>query len=452
MAIDTTRLATRLGHLIASLNEVNSYRGSTLPDRVTTLEADYASVNPSLISDLTNQENASNSSLDGWVTYLSTFVTNVIITEVTNDKVLPNADITHCLVEWVRQMVIAADSFNVSTCTLGSVTDVGSPTSHTQWLTSAKDGTGVVQDLIVPDDYLIKITADDQRGGTKYAEGYTITGKAANLSLTEATYPTGTGIDTQYQIIDPAVDDIALNANFESWAVANTPDDWIVVAPSIAGTNVFKVADDARTGADGFSLKLLSTASGTVKVRQDITSSLKPNTVYGVHFKQSPIANGSATASACAVTVSLVDGSGTVIEDDASTSNSLVGSTHAVVTISSGWNNGYQKVFITPKTLPSTVYLEISQAADAAGCEDHIDHMCLVQLSPLYAGGPYFEGFSALVRAAQGDAWTWDITLDGSDAITSYIVRGLDRFLNLKALGIRLPTSGSPTQADSLIT
>lgn len=450
MAINTTRLSTRLGHLFASLNEVNTYRGTTLTARVTTLEGDYASVNTSLGADLNNQLASGVSAMDTWVAYLNSFVSNVIVAEVVNDKPIPNTDITSCLLEWKRQMLIAADSFNASPCTLGAVTAIGSPSSNTQWLTTAKDGTGVVQDLIVPDRYLLTISTDDQRGGTSYAEGYTVVGKALDSSLTAYTYPTGQGINTNKTIIDPAKDALALNADFDNWSVSNVPDDWTIVSPAAAGVNVFRVADDARTGATAFSLRVLSTASGTVKLRQSVT--LKPNTVYGVHWKQSPVSNGSATAANCSVTLRLVDGTGTVINDDSSTANSKAGSTHAVVTAGSGWNQGYTGVFITPTTLPSTgTLLEIEQSADAAGCDDHIDHVCLIELSPLYSGGLYLEGFSGLTRAAQGDAWTQTTTLTTS-TIPTYMIRELDRFLNLKSLGIRMPTSGSPTQADALIT
>lgn len=450
MAINTTRLATRLGHLLASLNEVNTYRGTTLIARVGTIEGDYTSVNPDLIGSLYQDRDSAITSMDSWIQSLSSRIEGVIVKEVLNDKLIPNPSLSNCLEEWIRQMKIAADTFQNSPCTIGSVTNVGSPTSATQWVTTAKDGTGVVQDLIVPDSYLLDIVADDQRGGTKYGETYSLVGKQADGVNTDYTYPTGYGLDTTKQILDPAVDKIALNSDFNTWTVANTPDNW-TIASGVAGTNVFRVADDCRDGADGFCLRLLSTASGTLKLRQDITTSLTPNTVYGVHFKVKPVANGSATSSAVTVNVRLVDGSGTVIADDATTNNAKASSAHSVVTVGSGWGNGYQTVFITPSTLPSTVYLEITQISDAAGADDYIDHVSLTQLTPIYPGGPYLEGFSATVRAAQNDAWTWAVTLT-TGVVSTVIVRGLDRFLDLKSLGMRLPTAGSPSQSDSLIT
>lgn len=448
MAINHTRLATRLGHLIAGMNEVNTFRLSTLVPRTVTVEGDYTSVNPELDEGITGDRDSAVQSLDSWVTSLATRAQNVIVAEVTNDRKIPNPSFANCMTELVRQMRRDAESYKRSLCTLGSVTAVGSPTSNTQWITSAKDGTGVVQDLIVPDSYLIEITADDQRGGTSFSEGYSLVGKEAGRSPTDYLYPVGVGLDLTRVILDPATDSLALNADFGTFTVSNIPDNWTLVSPAAAGTNVFRVADDCRDGADGFCLRLLSTATGTVKLRQAVA--LEPNTVYGVHFKLKPVANGSATAAATSVAVRLVDSAGSVIADDASTSNSLSGSTHAVVTVGSGWNHGYQGVFITPTTLPDDIYLEIVQTTDAAGADDYIDHICLTPLTPLYTGGPYLEGFSGKVRAAQNDAWTWAITLT-TGAIGDYIIRGLDRFLDLKTLGLRVPTSASPTQADALI-
>lgn len=448
MAINTTRLATRIGHLLASLNELNEYRGTTLDDRVALIEADYPTVNPELTADLYTQRDAAEQSFSGWVSYLGNFLSAVIIAEVTNDKNLPNPSLSNCLIEWRRQMVIATDTFQSSPVTLGSVTDVGSPTSNPQFVTSAKDGTGVVQDLIVPDTLLLEITQDDQRGASTYAETYSIVGNAATSNATDSDYATGNGIDTTKNLIDPATSQGTVSdPGFDSWD-GNEPNDWTIVSPAVAGTNVFKAVDDPRDGADGLSLRLLSTASGSVKVRAEVD--LLPNTVYGVHFKVSPIANGSATAASVTVTVRLVDGSGNVIADDAGTNNTKASSTHAVVTPLSGWNHGYSSVFITPTTLPETVYLEIVQAADAAGADDYVDHVNLVELEPLYQGGPYLDAFSGKVRAVEADAWTWGITLT-SGTLDGYIIRGLDRFLDLKGLGIRMPTAGSPSQSDGLI-
>lgn len=448
MAINTSRLSTRIGHLLASLNEANTYRGTTLAARVVTIEGDYPTVNPNLTNGLYDARDSAVSSFDSWVSYLGSFLNDLIIAEVRNDKTIPNPSLSACLIEWRRQMVVATDTFQASPVTLGSVTVIGSPTSNPQFVKTTKDGTGVAQDLIVPDSFLIQIAVDDQRGASTYAEQYSFTGKAAENAPTDYGYATGNGIDTSKNIIDPAASQgLVTDPGFDLWTVANTPDDWPLVAPAVAGTNVFRAASDPRD-SDGYSLRLLSTATGTVKVRQAV--SLKPNTVYGVHFKQNPVANGAATASASTITVRLVDSGGSMVADDAGTNNQLVGSAHSVVTVGSGWNHGYSGIFITPTTLPSATLLEVMQTTDAAGCDDYVDHVCLVELDPIYQGGPYLDAFSGKVRAVEGDAWTWAITLT-SGSLSGYIIRGLDRFLDLKGIGVRMPTAGSPSISDGLI-
>lgn len=450
MAINTTRLATSLGHIIASLNEVNTYRGTTLAARVGTIFGDHTSVNPDLVSDLYSQQTTAEGSFLGWLSYLSQLASDTIIAEVTNDKKLPNPGLVNCLTEWRRQMLVAGDSFNQSLVTIGSLTAIGSPTSNVQFVATDKDGSGVRQDLVVPDSYLITVSQDDQRGASTYSEQLSIVGKEQDANATDSDYPTGAGIDTVVTITDPALAvGVVSNGGFDTWTVSNTPDGW-TIALGAAGTNVFRVADDPRDGAAGFSARLLTTTGVlTVALRQ--TVSLEPNTLYGVHFKYKPVSDGSATASTITAAVRLYDpDADATITDDASTANSQSSSTHAVVTAGSGWNHGYQAIFITPTTLPDTVQVEVALTAGDVDAEGYVDHVQLVPLTPLYIGGPTFAFFSGKVRAALDDAWTLAITL-ASGTISGYIVRGLDRLLNMKSLGVRIPTSGSPTQSDGLI-
>jgi hypothetical protein len=346
-------------------------------------------------------------------------------------------------------MRVASESFNRSLSTLSGPTAVGSPTSNIQFVTTTKDGTGVAQDLIVPDVYLIRVIQDADHDGTAFSEVLSVVGKPADTSVTNWDYPKGTGVDATIPLLDPAVTQgIVTDPSFDEFTVANTPDQWTLVSGTVVTTNITSVTDDARDGADGTALSVTSSAGATYKLRQQVT--LEAGQVYAAHFKYKPVANGSATAASVIPSIHLVDSSGTIINDDAGTANSLTGSAHSVVTTGSGWNHGYSGVFITPNALPDEVYLEIRFVADATGANGYFDHVNLALLSPLYTGGPYLAGWSGTSEAVFNDTWTLTVTLT-SGTMSGYMIRHIDRLLDLKGLGVRLATSASPTILDALI-
>jgi hypothetical protein len=445
MAINTTRLAQKIGKIIGGLNETNTGVGTTLPARVATIYAQYTTYGPEDVTGLFSARDAQQQAQSSWIDFYKSLISAAIVTEVELDRVLPASTIDYALPEWVRQMVIAGDSFQDAPPTLGTVTAVGSPTGTYTFLTTAFDGTGAASDLVVPDLYLLQVVTDNERGGTRWAETFSVVGKAAASDPAAWDYPIGSGVNTTIDAIDPAAGTtLTTDPSFDEWTT-NTPDNWTIEA-GVAGTSVFKVADDPRDGADGFALRFVGDGATVLKIRQAVT--VEASTVYQIYYRVKKVTDPGTD---WGVTVRLVDDdTGTAV-----TGTSVLSATAA--SVASAWTNVVTGTFATPATMPVNCSIEIvfSQynaptTAAAATAECYVDWVNIVAPTLLYTNGPSISIWSGTTEGVYGDSWTWSVTLGA--APSTFMVRGIDRLLNLSQFSVRLPTAGSPTQADSLIS
>lgn len=455
MSINTARLTQRFGKLVGWLNEINSYRGTTLTARVTTIDGQYTSVNPDLVGGLYSQEASAIASLNGQVTYIKQLAEAVLIAEVQNDRPLPSATKANALAEWNRQMRVAGDTFNASPAA-GVVANIGSPTGDYTLIYTGKDGTGVEQDLILPDVYLFQCDQDKDSGGTQYAERFTIRGKARDANLTDYTYPSGTGVNTTITTVNPAATFGAVSDGaFTSWngGSPNSLTSWTAGTGCTYGTQLLKATDDPRNTSGSASLDLKGDGTAIPAVKQAVTNNVVAGGVYAVHLRLKKV-NDPGTD--WAVTVRLVDGSGAVL------SNCTLSSS-ACSALNANWTNVLSGFFHVPAVKPSAVYLEIrmhqsgsvnTAPVNLAECE--VNHLSVFRVDStpnlLYTGGPRVALFSGTTAAVVGDASTVTVTVAGT--YSSYLLAGIDRLLDLKATGIRLPSDnvGGETILDSLVS
>lgn len=458
MTIAFTRLFTTQGLHCGGLNEVNTYRGTTLADRRADLVTQLATstVYGELVSTPYSNYAAARDAENTYVGTLQTLALAALLADVDADRPGAGASLTAALPELRRQMVIAGESLNACRGTV-TVADVGTPAGDATFVFSTYEPvTGLPTDFLVPDVYLIQCTADRSQDGTAYAETYSLLGKTADSLPTDATYPSGTGLDTAVTVIDPATDEsVVSNGGFDTWTVTNIPDDWTLVSGTVAGTNVLKkISDDPRgTDADNISLRLVSTGA-LIKLRQEI--SVTANTKLHVHFRVKDVADPGTD---WAVSLLLVDSTGANLAGNASYSNIV--SSAAAGSLSADWANAVTGTFLVPAVLPADgeVYLEIRMhqsgaltTAPANTAECYVDHVSLIEAEALYDGGPSLIGFSGRTEAVVGDARTATVALD-SGAPSAYLIRGMDRLLGLAAQVVRIPTvnDASETQTDALV-
>jgi hypothetical protein len=144
--------------------------------------------------------------------------------------------------------------------------------------------------------------------------------------------------------------------------------------------------------------------------------------------------------------IALTDGGGTVTQDPTGANNSftknLTGSTTSYAPLS--------MVFRTPVANPSTGYrlrVRLSTALDNTKTL-YLASLAMAPGTQLYIGGPYAAIFSGATDFLVGDKFTWTIANNYS---SKWQVLA-EKFFGMRALGLQLPSSVSPTINDSLIS
>lgn len=391
MAINTTRLATRLGSSVKQLNEANA----------------------------TNADNRA-----AMVQALQTHAQEIIIQEVLADRPQTAQTFGACFVEWCRQMALVPDTFSASTCT-STVAAVGSPTGTPKFATSDLDDYGQRGDFLLPDVLVLRATG---------ADTYSIMGKAA-IDATAFNWPGGAGVESSGTLIDPDSDSDLLDPSFEEWSGSPlAPDNWEIVAGT-AGTTVVRVVE-GFLDPSGYCMKLVGDTT-SIQVRQD-ASGLDT----GVYIIHAALNAATDTVDTGTVSITLRDESGNVL--------SATGISQAFSTlVDDTWTPVVASVYV-PRQLTDGCYLEIRWTG-GTGDELLVDCVSIKAATRLYPNGLALMGFKGVTdMILDTDQWTVTTALD-SGTITTRLAKGIDRLVDVANQSARLPTGGSPTQADALI-
>lgn len=429
MAINFTRLFTALGKLVGGLNEWNTGRGSTLTSRVSTLRTQLTGIDADLDENLSNSRDSAIAAGDGWPGYFTTVGQEALIAEVVADRPQTDRQFGACLKELVRQMGVAGETLNSYAATVGTVTAVGSPTGTPTFVVSDLDQyTQAASDFTLPDVLLL---TTDSTGGMA------VQGQSAASVVTRPDWPSGAGVNTTLTLVNAATTSLGADPGFESWNTGPpaTPISWTTVSGS-AGTTVSQATDTPITGQGTLCLQLLGDGS-TLRVRQAVT--VNASEVYFLHAFVKRTANPANTGT---LTVALRDSSGNVL----SGASTISVTTSAAAT---SWT-ALTAALATPKNLPSDglVYLEIRYNG-GVGDTLRIDQVALNLLPALYVGGLRLAIVKGVTASVVGDAWTHTTT---RATPTASLIRGLNRLFTLTSYTDRIPTDGSPSQADALVS
>lgn len=218
-----------------------------------------------------------------------------------------------------------------------------------------------------------------------------------------------------------------------------------VADSTTGGTPVFTVTAIQAGGnflSGGRCLTL--TGDGTEKVVYYIPVTLNTRNAYFASIRLRP-----STVTSGVMAVSLVDqfeAVTTPLQDNSGNNNQITQDISALTDATFASVGGF---FRTANELPSSTYLKIefTTALDAAGVVE-ISDVLLRSAAPLYSGGPYFEITDGGTEWAKDDK----ITLTVSNDYGGEIHQWMDRIFNLKSAGRLIPTSGTPTISDSLIS
>lgn len=439
----TGGLFTRLGELgVEYLRTVTSY-GSALDTQVEAIRDQFETgAQASVLDTIYTNRNSYRTVHSGWLSYLQSVSQNLTVQQVNDDAPLLSQTLAAAVLELKRQMVAEAESIAAPTVS-SSVAYWGSNIGDARFVTSTTNQFGDQLNTVFPEDIQFTCSSDSASGATQYREVFTITGEPLK-AITAFDWPGGSGASGTLTLTDADQTGLIANGGFETWSDSGSmAPSWTVVTGT-GGTNLTRTTSSKR---GNYALRLTSDGSTLLKFKQQLSTSLvKPNKQYilGLWAKIDTLdASG-------IVRFRLCDGAGTTISNDASTAQTYTRNTNGNIGTSYTF---ISTAFQTPRQLPSTgVFLEIGFTTSPANARTvDFDLIGLVEGQQLYNQGVFVAGFSAATANAVGDYATVTVANNAANASWN---RHLQRVLGLTALGAQyyLPTSGSPTISDALLT
>jgi hypothetical protein len=456
-------LFTRLGRLFAGADDIQALRGATATSRVltganwvtraATILADYAAgtgiqaTADGLYSNLSAWQGTSTA----FLTALKSLAQATVVRMVDLDVGLPVKDLPNALAVLNAQMRAAAASINASVPSVANPAAIGTPYGNPAIVVSLKNAAGETLQYVVPENLVLTCTGDSRSGATAGQEPLSLKGAAATADSLAYNWPTGSGASLNFKDVDGTKSNSGGNllqsADFEVWSTANTPDNFVISAGA-AGTDVFNGGSGNAYGSGTGSLQFTG-PNGAVTQQFGIPVSTSPGAggtpatfSGGVQYSFNGWAKVSATPTAGALDFALVDGAGTVINDDSASANLV---TQSLTAFTGAWVavNG---TFRTPTVLPAVQKIRIRPTGLDAGKSVYLDRLALAIMAPAYQGGPSINVFSGSNKLILNDAWSIAI-----GQTWGALAKHLQRNFALREMGLQIPASATPTLPDSLI-
>jgi hypothetical protein len=430
VAINFTRLFTRLGANVYGLNLINTYRATTLPTRWGVIDALYATVNPELTDGLYPALMSAQASAQDAATYLSTLSQNVLIAEVKNDRPLTAPTVQAALVELDRQMRAGSQSLNAYPGTVGvtpTLTDGSALVTAT-----VLNPRGLASDLLLPDSLILTPT------GFGYTASMQMVGTAAVGKLAY-NWPQGSGINQPISVTDVDAQPTMLTNGrlLNLFTSPPTPDGWT----TSAGPTYTNPTDDPK-GTGGLTCLQVVTVAGAAKISQQIPVQLSPLTTYAWTLKYKRTAGTTFN-----IVVSLTNSTGTILTSDAAVNQTTSVAQAGAAPSTWATIGGY---FTTPANVPSNARFEFGM--DSSTATVRFAHAGLALANPLTPSGPTINAWAGTLPQSTRDYYTVAVSLAGSSS--SSLLRGVNRFLNIDSLlptGLPTDNAGGETISDSLI-
>jgi hypothetical protein len=383
------------------------------------------------------------SSPSSWFSYSQGLAQRTITAMADDDSPLNVEAYLAALEILIYQMLVASESVNLPTMTLGSPAYGSLNEGDGTLVGTIKAGDGSTQPYIFDETVRLVCTSDVTDGATKWNETFSVTTPASVGNL-EYTWPEGSGVSSTLQSVNPSADagqgNLLTNSDFNTFTVANTPDSW-TISVGEAGTDIL-AGGSGEVYAGANCLRLTYNASGPLsELRQAVTVTAATAYTFSCLMKKTAGLSGAG-----AIRLALVDGSGTVLTDPQGNACS------ASFTLS-GFTTSYVRKNLTtwtPRILPTTTYLQIKITTAIADASQsvYIDWGALNAMSQLYTGGPMLSLFSGASQWLKDDV----VTVAVNNAYDGLLLLYADRVFDLRTNGLVLPTDASPSVADSLIT
>lgn len=451
-------LFTRIGRVGKLVLLCGQYQ-SSLPAALESLYSQYDGLTPGTgLRDVISDAIALRASVVAdparWLPVLQGDAQQTILRMVQADAPASSGSISDALSELIRQM--AAGSQTVQKSTVGATaTAFGGNSGDGQVVVSTVGGDGKPLELSIAETARLSC-ADDSFDGSGVAgeEGFTFAGQVGASTLGDVfayDWPAGSAANFGLSAVDPdSTANLLEDSDFETYTIANTPDQW-VIGPGVAGTDVLKDATNFYSGTSSVQFVGGATLTALAQTFGDSVAGTAGKPVSLAPYAVSLWLRVSSVPAAGVLTVELVDGTGSVVNDNAGTPNSF---TINLAALPAATWKAEQGIFRLPKALPATLKIRLRlSTALSAGTNLNLDHLAMTAMRQPYTGGPFVAVCSGTSPFAAGDGWSVVTTNDRGGASNNSTFQALfDRLFAMRSLGLVLPSSATPTIADTLIT
>lgn len=373
--LSTGGLFTRLGVMGKTYNDAVTAYGSALNTNVENIRAQFASGNEGIVTDgIYTARNSYRTVHSSWQSYLQSLMQSTVVEMANDDSALASKTLASALAAVIKQMKSTSDSI-LRGSSSATVTAYSGNKGDAKILTSFTNPYGDAIATAYPETITLSCASDS----SNYAESFSIAGQPTK-SVTDYTWPGGSGASGSITLCNAASDNIIKNANFSTWSSPSAmPDSWTTTTGS-AGSTIVRDTSVKRTAAGGYSLQFVSDGSTLLNVKQQLqASTIAVNNVLCLHFWGKMSAADASGILRCR----LVDGSGSVINNDAGTANSFTKDMNTTIGTSYTSLSGF---FQLPRQLPSTgVFLEIGMSVSPASAKTlNISLIGLSKAQPFY--------------------------------------------------------------------
>lgn len=462
----TGGLFTRVGTMGGALNDINSFIGTanltaanikSIGPAIDAIQAQFQAADQNLTTSLYSNRDTYRQGHGQLQSALQSLAQATVIQMANDDTPLAQLTLALALQTLIAQMKSGAQTVQKPTVS-ATPTAGGSNVGNGVLAVSVLGKNGVQQDYIFNETITGTCTADGQGTGTAGQETFAFTGPATEANPLTWDWPLGSGVNTNLNAVDATQDNsggqLLQNGSFKTWTNPSVgPDNWLIldagsgVGTTIvqaSGSNVYKgtsgigfvggAVTPSITQPFGAALSTAGNAGGT-------TATLQPNTQYALNL----FLKASVVPAAGVLTIELTDGTNTVVNDAAGTPNSL---SITLSSITTGFT-AKQVFFRTPAVNPSTGYrlrIRVSTSV-SAGSTIYFGHTGFQTAQQLYTGGPFAGLFSGATNFILNDTFSLAVSNNYGSAWQKLA----ERLFSMRALGLQLPSSGTPTILDSLI-
>jgi hypothetical protein len=433
--MDYSTFFNRFGKIIKSCNSLEAIPDGTIPAVLSDVSSAFAA-NRLPISGIETTVAAWQSATDQWRTQLVTYGTSYLTSdEIIATLGLTSADVNVSLTALIAQMIVDLQTIDRSAISIGAPAFVGvgngklmtstlldGITAPVSGATARRQYAGQLSELAVPSETVRLVCVQDSYTDRRSSgsELFQVSG-AQNKGAAIGFATEGSGSGPQISTVEANTK--VQNGTFESFSVANTPDQWTIVAGT-PGTHIkqstgtfFRDASALQLVGDG--------ALSSIELTQPVSVSPLGIVVISVWIKaDASITGGNLT----------IQFKGTGYSAASSEKIAI-----APGSLPINWTH-YTAFVVPPAVLPADWKLSIAWTGTPQATRNiWIDSMAVA--SPNYHGGVAYALTAGNTDFVRGDQFSVAVTNDGAGVVQEFFRR---------AYATQLPSSVTPTINDSV--